>query len=78
MLTAANPYRFPKSILDGIRRLVEIETPTEAPSSNKLATLWWRVIAICLLPSSASQDIPAAVITSWWSSWGQDEPGIWY
>jgi glutamate carboxypeptidase len=39
MLTTANPFDS-KIILDGIRRWVEIETPTEAPDRvNKLATL---------------------------------------
>src|ERR1700716_3425715 len=39
MLTTANPFDC-KTILDGIRRWVEIETPTEAPAQvNKLATL---------------------------------------
>ncbi len=39
MLTTANPFDS-KIILDGIRRWVEIETPTEAPDQvNKLATL---------------------------------------
>jgi glutamate carboxypeptidase len=38
MLTTANPFDS-KIILDGIRRWVEIETPTEAPGQvNKLAT----------------------------------------
>jgi len=38
MLTAANPFDS-KIIVDGIRRWVEIETPTEAPEQvNKLAT----------------------------------------
>jgi hypothetical protein len=39
MLTTANPFDS-KIILDGIRRWVEIETPTEAPEQvNKLATM---------------------------------------
>ena len=39
MLTTAKPFDS-KTILDGIRRWVEIETPTEAPEQvNKLATL---------------------------------------
>ena len=37
--TTANPFDS-KAILDGIRRWVEIETPTEAPEQvNKLATM---------------------------------------
>ena len=36
----ANNSRDPNAILDGIRRWVEIETPTEAPEQvNRLATL---------------------------------------
>src|ERR1700716_4139933 len=39
MLTTANPFDS-STILQGIRRWVEIETPTEAPEQvNKLATL---------------------------------------
>ena len=39
MLTSSNPFDA-KTILDGIRRWVEIETPTEAPKQvNKLATM---------------------------------------
>ena len=39
MPTMANPFDC-KTILEGIRRWVEVETPTEAPEQvNKLATL---------------------------------------
>src|SRR6202011_5705710 len=77
MLTTANPFDS-KTILDGIRRWVEIETPTEAPEQvNKLADL----------VAAGYRDLPATVervaghsgcgdhILAR-SSWGQDEPGI--
>ncbi len=67
-----------KAILDGIRRWVEIETPTEAPDQvNKLATL----------VADGYRDLPATIerVTGHSgcgdhlvvrSSWGQDAPGI--
>ncbi len=67
-----------KQILDGIRRWVEIETPTEAPEQiNKLATI----------VADGYRDLPATVerITGTdgrgdhlvvRSNWGQDKPGI--
>src|SRR4030088_2044694 len=75
--TSSNPFDS-KAILDGIRRWVEIETPTEAPAQvNKLAEL----------VASGYRDLPATVeriaghsgcgdhlVTR--SSWGQDAPGI--
>ena len=75
--TPSNPFD-PKTILDGIRRWVEIETPTEAPAQvNKLADL----------VAAGYRDLPATVeriagrsgcgdhlIAR--SSWGQNEPGI--
>jgi glutamate carboxypeptidase len=77
MLTAANPFDA-KTILDGIRRWVEIETPTEAPDQvNRLAAT----------VSEDYRDLPAAIehiaghsgcgdhIVAR-SSWGQDSPGI--
>jgi glutamate carboxypeptidase len=67
-----------KQILDGIRRWVEIETPTEAPEQiNKLATI----------VADGYRDLPATVeriagtggradhlVVR--SDWGQDKPGI--
>src|ERR1700704_5956423 len=51
MLTTANPFDS-KTILDGIRRWVEIETPTEAPEQvNRLATL----------VADSYRDLPAAI-----------------
>ena len=75
--TSANPFD-PGSILDGIRRWVEIETPTEAPRQvNQLADL----------VTEGYRDLPASIeriagrdgcgdhlVAR--SSWGQDKPGI--
>ena len=74
---ASNPFDS-KAILDGIRRWVEIETPTDAPEQvNLLATL----------VAEGYRDLPATVeriagrdgrgdhlVAR--SSWGQDQPGI--
>src|SRR6266849_5042795 len=79
MLTTASSNPFDSAaILDGIRRWVEIETPTEAPEQvNRLATL----------VTNGYRDLPATIerikgqsgsgdhIVAR-SSWGQDEPGI--
>jgi glutamate carboxypeptidase len=76
-MTDSNPFDS-KAILDGIRRWVEIETPTEAPAQvNKLADI----------VASGYRDLPATVeriaghsgcgdhlVAR--SSWGQDAPGI--
>jgi glutamate carboxypeptidase len=77
MLTTANPFDS-KTILDGIRKWVEIETPTEAPAQvNKLATM----------VADGYLDLPARIervagqsgcgdhlVAR--SSWGQEAPGI--
>jgi glutamate carboxypeptidase len=76
-MTAQNPFD-QASILDGIRRWVEIETPTEAPA---------QVNALATLVAGLYRDLPASVeripgrdgcgdhlVTR--SSWGQDAPGI--
>ncbi len=77
MLTTSNPFDA-TTILDGIRRWVEIETPTDAPGQvNKLAAL----------VADGYRDLPARVeripgqsgcgdhlVAR--SSWGQDAPGI--
>jgi glutamate carboxypeptidase len=77
MLTTANPFDS-KTILDGIRRWVEVETPTEAPEQvNKLATM----------VADGYRDLPATIervagrngcgdhlVAR--SSWGQEQPGI--
>jgi glutamate carboxypeptidase len=76
-MAATNPFDA-RAILDGIRRWVEIETPTEAPEQiNRLATL----------VAEGYSDLPATVeriagkngcgdhlVVR--SSWGQDAPGI--
>ena len=76
-MTASNPFDT-KTILDGIRQWVEIETPTEAPQQvNRLATL----------VADGYRDLPATIerIPGWdgcgdhlvaRSAWGQDAPGI--
>ena len=77
MLKTTNPFNS-SAILDGIRRWVEIETPTDAPDQvNKLADL----------VTAGYRDLPATVeriaghsgcgdhlVAR--SSWGQDAPGI--
>ena len=77
MTATSNPFD-PAPILDGIRRWVEIETPTEAPDQvNKLVDL----------VTAGYRDLPATVeriaghsgcgdhlVAR--SAWGQDEPGI--
>src|ERR1700688_234330 len=77
MLNSANPFDS-KTILEGIRRWVEIETPTEAPEQvNRPAEL----------VADGYRDLPAAVeriagrsgcgdhlVVR--SKWGQDAPGI--
>ena len=77
MPKTTNPFDF-SAILDGIRRWVEIETPTEAPDQvNKLADL----------VTSEYRGLPATVARIaghsgcgdhlvMRSSWGQDAPGI--
>jgi len=77
MLTTSNPFDS-TIILEGIRRWVEIETPTEAPDQvNRLATM----------VANGYRDLPATIervaghsgcgdhlVAR--SSWGQDAPGI--
>ena len=75
--TSSKPFDS-KTILDGIRRWVEIETPTEAPEQvNKLATM----------VAEGYRDLPATIerVAGYSgcgdhilarSSWGQDAPGI--
>jgi glutamate carboxypeptidase len=74
---SANPFDS-NTILDGIRRWVEIETPTEAPEQvNRLATL----------VADGYRDLPASIERiaghngcgdhlAARSSWGQEAPGI--
>jgi glutamate carboxypeptidase len=77
MATSSNPFDS-QTILDGIRRWVEIETPTEAPE---------RVNRLADMVADLYRDLPATVeriaghsgcgdhlVAR--SSWGQDKPGI--
>ncbi len=73
----SNPFDT-KTILDGIRRWVEIETPTEAPEQvNKLATMV--ADGYRGLPASvervAGRDGRGDHLVAR-SAWGQDQPGI--
>ncbi len=77
MPATSNPFD-PKTILDGIRRWVEIETPTEVPAQvNRLATM----------VADGYGDLPVTIERTAGqggcgdhlavrSSWGQDAPGI--
>ena len=77
MLTIANPFDS-KTILDGIRRWVEIETPTEAPEQvNKLATMvaeGYRDLPVTIERVTGHSGCGDHIVAR--SSWGQDEPGI--
>ena len=72
-----NPFDA-KTILDGIRRWVEIETPTEAPAQiNKLATLvadGYRDLPVTIERVAGHSGCGDHILAR--SSWGQDEPGI--
>jgi glutamate carboxypeptidase len=77
MLTTANPFDS-KTILDGIRGWVEIETPTEAPDQvNRLATLvadGYRNLPVTLERIAGHSGCGDHILAR--STWGQDEPGI--
>src|ERR1700716_2989015 len=77
MLTTANPFDSP-TILDGIRRWVEIETPTEAPAQvNKLATLvadGYRALPASIERVAGHGGCGDHMLAR--SSWGQQAPGI--
>src|SRR3979411_3073854 len=77
MLTTANPFDC-KIILDGIRRWVEIETPTEAPEQvNKLAAMvaeGYRDLPVTIERIAGHSGCGDHILAR--SSWGQDEPGI--
>jgi glutamate carboxypeptidase len=77
MPTTANPFD-PKAILDGIRRWVEVETPTEAPEQvNKLATMvagGYRDLPVTIERIAGHSGCGDHLAVR--SSWGQDEPGI--
>src|SRR5437660_7330091 len=75
--TTANPFDS-SSILDGIRRWVEIETPTEAPEQiNKLADLvteGYRGLPATVERVAGRDGRGDHLVAR--SSWGQDAPGI--
>src|SRR5258705_13810409 len=77
MATSANPFD-PTTILDGIRRWVEIETPTEAPDQvNSLATLvadGYRDLPVAIARVAGRGGCGDHLLAR--SSWGQDAPGI--
>src|SRR3982074_44715 len=77
MLTTTNPFD-PRTILDGIRRWVEIETPTEAPDQvNKLATMvaeGYRDLPVTIERVAGKSGCGDHLVAR--SSWGQDAPGI--
>jgi glutamate carboxypeptidase len=66
------------AILDGIRRWVEIETPTDAPDQiNKLATLvadGYRSLPVTLERIAGHSGYGDHLVVR--SSWGQEQPGI--
>jgi glutamate carboxypeptidase len=76
-MTSSNPFDS-RTILDGIRRWVEIETPTEAPDQiNKLATLvadGYRELPATIERIAGRSGCGDHLLVR--SSWGQDRPGI--
>jgi glutamate carboxypeptidase len=76
-MTDQNPFDS-ATILDGIRRWVEIETPTEAPAQvNALATLvadLYRDLPATLERVPGRDGCGDHLVTR--STWGQDAPGI--
>jgi glutamate carboxypeptidase len=77
MSTTANPFD-PTTILDGIRRWVEIETPTEAPEQvNKLATVvagGYRDLPATIERVAGQNGCGDHLVAR--SAWGQNAPGI--
>jgi glutamate carboxypeptidase len=77
MLRTCNPFDS-KTILDGIRRWVEIETPTEAPEQvNKLSTVvaeGYRDLPATIERVAGHSGCGDHILAR--SSWGQDAPGI--
>src|SRR3984957_17033587 len=75
--TTANPFDS-QAILDGIRRWVEVETPTDAPDQvNKLATMvadGYRDLPASIERVAGHSGCGAHLVAR--SSWGQDQPGI--
>ncbi len=77
MTSSSNPFD-PAIILDGIRRWVEIETPTEAPEQiNRLAALvadGYRDLPVTIERVAGRDGCGDHILVR--SSWGQDAPGI--
>jgi glutamate carboxypeptidase len=77
MASASNPFDA-TTILDGIRRWVEIETPTEAPERvNKLATMvadGYRGLPATIERIEGRDGCGDHLVVR--SDWGQDAPGI--
>jgi glutamate carboxypeptidase len=78
-MTAPSSNAFDSTaILDGIRRWVEIETPTEAPDQvNKLATMvadGYRDLPVIIERIAGHNGCGDHLVAR--SSWGQDAPGI--
>jgi len=77
MATSSNPFN-PTTILDGIRRWVEIETPTEAPEQvNRLAAMvadGYRDLPVAIERVAGHGGCGDHLLAR--SSWGQDAPGI--
>ncbi|MDO9564344.1 MAG: M20 family metallopeptidase [Bradyrhizobium sp.] len=77
MPATADPFDS-RAILDGIRRWVEIETPTEAPEQvNRLATMvadGYRELPVSIERIAGHSGCGDHLVVR--SSWGQQEPGI--
>jgi len=77
MPMSANPFD-PMTILDGIRRREEIETPTEAPAQvNQLASVvadGYRDLPVSIERVAGHSGCGDHLVLR--SSWGQDAPGI--
>jgi glutamate carboxypeptidase len=78
MTTASSSVFDSRTILDGIRRWVEIETPTEAPGQvNRLATMvadGYRDLPATIERVAGHSGCGDHIVAR--SSWGQDAPGI--
>jgi glutamate carboxypeptidase len=76
-MTASGPFNS-SDILDGIRRWVEIETPTDVPAQvNKLASLvadLYRGLPATLERVAGKDGLGDHLVAR--SAWGQDAPGI--
>src|SRR5438105_13369606 len=75
--TTSNPFDS-RTILDGIRRWVEIETPTEAPEQvDRLATLvaeGYRELPVAIERIAGVSGCGDHLVVR--SSWGREAPGV--